>query len=125
MPAVSRIPVAAETARWARAPAPSVTLTASASPRSGSAFLNRSSGSQLTGGATSAVITNWPECSRCSSPVAVIEGGALSFISYSGSVGACGGIVPQRQGGAPAYNRALREGKYRQIPADTGVFWTV
>src|SRR6476620_665140 len=45
---------------WARAPAPSVTLTASARPLSGKAFSRRSFLSQETGGVISAVRTNLP-----------------------------------------------------------------
>ena len=54
-----------ECAPYARArSAPSVTLTASARPRSGAALRSRSCGSQETGGATSAVMTKRPARSR-------------------------------------------------------------
>src|SRR5262245_16452312 len=49
---------------WTRAPAPSVTLTASASPLRGLTLATSAAGSQVTGGTTSAVTTNLPEVSR-------------------------------------------------------------
>ena len=64
MPASIRIADAASALIWARAPAPSVRFTASASPRSGVALRSRSCASQETGGATSAVMTKRPARSR-------------------------------------------------------------
>ena len=61
-----RIAAAASAPIWARAPAPSVTLTASASPRSGAALRMRSCASQDSGGVTSAVMTKRPARSRSS-----------------------------------------------------------
>src|SRR5262245_22832445 len=49
---------------WTRAPAPSVTLTASASPLRGLALATSTSGSQVTGGTISAVTTNLPAVNR-------------------------------------------------------------
>src|SRR5437763_5450610 len=66
MPACTRIAAAASAPRWARAPAPSVTLTASARPRSGKACARNSFASQVAGGATSAVRTNRPDFSVAS-----------------------------------------------------------
>ena len=64
MPAPKTMFAAASALIWTRAPAPSVILTASASPRSGVALRSRSWASQDTGGATSAVITKRPARSR-------------------------------------------------------------
>jgi hypothetical protein len=68
MPACSSSVAAAVALMWARAPAPSVTLTASAKPFNGVARARRSAGSQDTGGTTSAVTTNWPPVRRRASP---------------------------------------------------------
>ena len=57
MPFCSRIEAAVTGPRCARAPAPSVTLTASARPLSGAALASRSAASHDTGGAISAVMT--------------------------------------------------------------------
>ena len=58
MPSRSRIAAAATEPMCARAPAPSVTLTASARPFNGAALAIRSAASHDTGGAISAVMTN-------------------------------------------------------------------
>ena len=63
MPSRIRIAAAATEPMWARAPAPSVTLTASARPLSGAALAIRSAASQDTGGAISAVMTKRSEAS--------------------------------------------------------------
>src|SRR6516165_2322991 len=68
MPASIRMAEAASAAICARAPAPSVMLTASASPRSGTALRSRSCASQETGGVTSAVITKRPARNRSAKP---------------------------------------------------------
>ena len=60
MPAPRRRLDAASALICARAPAPSVTLTASARPLSATAFCKSSAASQDTGGANSAVMTNRP-----------------------------------------------------------------
>ncbi len=83
MPLRNRMAAAAVAPIWARAPAPSVTLTASASTRSGSAFFSRSSGSHEAGGTTSAVIMNLPARKRRSKADA---GGVASGIGSWGSV---------------------------------------
>jgi len=59
IPSRSRIAAAATELICARAPAPSVTLIASASPFNGAALVIMSTASQDTGGAISAVVTNW------------------------------------------------------------------
>ena len=66
----SRMAAAIGALMCARALAPSVTLTASASPFSGSALRSRSAGSNDTGGAISAVMTKRPPRRDCSSPEA-------------------------------------------------------
>ena len=58
-----RIAAAVIEPRWARAPAPSVTLTASARPFRGAALAIRSAASHDTGGAISAVMTKRSEAS--------------------------------------------------------------
>src|SRR5438067_1266655 len=63
MPALCSRLAAASAPICARAPAPSVTLTASARPLSGIALARRSCASQLTGGVTSAVSTKRPALS--------------------------------------------------------------
>src|SRR6185437_13304557 len=60
MPFCSKRCAATRLARCALAPAPSVTLTAVATPFRGSARFKRSAGTAETGGATSAVTTNEP-----------------------------------------------------------------
>src|SRR5712692_125746 len=65
IPAATSSAAAAVALMWAWALAPSVMLTASASPRSGSALAVRSSGLQDTGGITSAVMTKRPAARRC------------------------------------------------------------
>ena len=57
MPFCIRMAAAATGSRWARAPAPSVTLIASARPLSGAALATSSAASQDTGGVISAVMT--------------------------------------------------------------------
>ena len=76
-----RMEAAASAAIWARAPAPSVTFTASASPFSGAALLRRSCASADTGGAISAVMTNRPARTRSSNVLR--PGLAWSFIVTS------------------------------------------
>ncbi len=66
MPFCSMIAAAATGLRCARAPAPSVTLTASASPFNGAALATRSPASQVAGGAISAVTTKRSEASLSS-----------------------------------------------------------
>src|SRR5256885_331305 len=63
LPSWIRIAAAATGPSWARAPAPSVTLTASARPLSGAALAIRSAASHDTGGAISAVMTKRSEAS--------------------------------------------------------------
>ena len=60
MPCSTRIAAAVTAPRCGRAPAPSVTLTASARPLSGSALASSSPRSADTGGVTSAVMTKRP-----------------------------------------------------------------
>ena len=67
--------------RCARALAPSVTLTASARPLSGSAFASRSCGSNETGGAISVVMTNRRDRNASSRREAGGRGAGVAFIS--------------------------------------------
>src|SRR6202011_3677034 len=76
----ARIAAAALAPMWARAPAPSVTLTASARPLSGRAVLITSSGSHESGGAISAVIAKRPLASTAAKEVACM---CISFIHIS------------------------------------------
>ena len=69
MPLALMICAAARLERCALAPAPSVRLTAVAWPFSGSARARRSAGSAETGGATSAVMTNFPLLSAAPKPL--------------------------------------------------------
>ncbi len=63
MPFCSSRPAAVTAPRCARAPAPSVTLTASARPLSGIALASRSAASNEAGGVISAVMTKRPAAS--------------------------------------------------------------
>ena len=67
MPLPCSVPAAMTGSKCARAPAPSVTFTASASPLSGAALAMRTERSLDAGGVISAVSTKRPSFSRCSS----------------------------------------------------------
>ena len=82
MPARASRHAAIGAERCARAPAPSVTLTASASPASGSALRSKSSASQETGGVISAVMANW----RARNSASRREAGCLAVIVLSGGL---------------------------------------
>ncbi len=92
MPFWMRIAAAAGAAMWARALAPSVTLTASASPLSGSALAMRSAGSNDAGGVISAVMTNCPARSSCSRREAGGAAGAVMVRSDRPFAGVTEGV---------------------------------
>ena len=102
MPSRASIAAAIGADRLARALAPSVTLTASARLRSGRALRRRSSASHETGGAISAVMTNWRERSSCSRREAGCRG--MAFI-----------LGPEVLARSPRARRSVRVGQAAYI----------
>ncbi len=100
MPSRASIAAAIGAERCARALAPSVTLTASASPRSGRALRKRSPASQETGGAISAVMTNCRARSSCSRREA--GGRGIVLISCPVVLGAIAAARRSAQVGSPS-----------------------
>ena len=85
IPACTSIAAAIGAHRWARALAPSVTLTASASPRSGSALRMRSAGSNDTGGLISVVMTKRRARNASSRRETAGRGAGVAVMSGSGA----------------------------------------
>src|ERR1700722_311657 len=115
MPARTSSAAAAVAAMWARAPAPSVTFTASATPLSGNVRARRSSASHDTGGTISAVITNVP-ASRRRASVGVGTGVTEVCLAVACAAVVCvaiGGALDQGGGGPSPAPRIVQPSLFR------------